>query len=466
MNSKYKSLLTNTAVFAISNIISKIILSLLLPLYTRTLTTEQYGTIELITTISQLLYPALSLSIQDAAFRFSMDKKVNKGDVLHNSLVVIVFGFFIFIPVSYGLSYYHGIGKYSFFFYVFSTLSMLRGCLSLYVKGINKTIAFSIDAIIYNLVLAFSNITFLIVFKLSINGYFYSVFIALIISIIYLSINSSIKNAFWHKINKNLLKEMIVFSAPLVLNSISWGLTHVVDRVMLTNMIGLDANGIYSAASKIPALLSLFTSVFTQAWTISLIQDYEGERDENYYNNIFMVTHLGCIFISLGILLFNNNLLVWILGSSFSESAQYVPVLLLGSLFLTYSNFFAAFFSASKKSVINMYTSLAGAIFNVVFNFALIPIIGILGACIATAGSYCCISVLRIISGLKIQKIDINSIKFCLSIISLVICSIFVVINWFDTIIVFLTITLNIILYKNFILFMLKKTVDVIKKHK
>lgn len=451
MNTKYKSLFSNTAVFAISNVISKIILSLLLPLYTRTMTTGEYGTVELITTLSQLLYPALSLSIQDSAFRFAMDKEKKAEQVLKNSLLVILGGCVALIPVSLGMGHYKGIQGYWFYFYLFSTLSMIRSMLSLYVKGINKTIAFSVDVVLYNGVLAISNFILLAGFRKGIDGYFVAIVISSVVSILYLLWNADILAAFKETINKQLLKEMIAYSAPLILNSISWGLTHVVDRMMLTNMIGSDANGIYSAASKIPSLMSVFTTVFTQAWTISLIQDYETEKDRNFYNNVFKLTHVGCLICALGILLFNNNLFVWILGSSFAESVRYVPILLIGTLFLTYSNYFGSFFSATKKSKLNMYTSLAGCIFNIVFNWLLIPHIGIAGACIATAGSYVVISVTRIISSQRVYPIDLDLGKFCLSLVALLICAICTSIDQYALPVVIVAIGMTLIMYKDFI---------------
>ena len=54
---KVKKLFSNTALFALGNIGSSIILFLLLPLYTNVLTTEEYGIINLVTTFSNLLIP-------------------------------------------------------------------------------------------------------------------------------------------------------------------------------------------------------------------------------------------------------------------------------------------------------------------------------------------------------------------------------------------------------------------------
>ena len=448
MNKKYKALFSNTAIFAISNVISKIILSLLLPLYTRTMTTAEYGTVELITTLSQLLYPALSLSIQDSAFRFAMDREKKAEQVLKNSLLVVLAGCVAFVPVSLVMNGYRGIEGYWFYFYIFSVLSMTRSMLSLYVKGINKTVAFSIDVVLYNGSLAVSNFVLLAGFQKGIDGYFIAITIASIISIVYLLWNSNLGEALKQKVNRQLLKEMVAYSAPLILNSISWGLTHVVDRMMLTSMMGSDANGIYSAASKIPSLMSVVTTVFTQAWTISLIQDYETDRDKNFYNAVFKLTHVGCLICALGILLFNNNLFVWILGSSFAESVRYVPILLIGTLFLTYSNYFGSFFSATKKSTLNMYTSLAGCLFNVIFNWLLIPKIGIAGACIATAGSYVVISVTRIISSQRVYPIDLDIGRFCVSLLSLFTAACSVFFHWHDSFVSVGSLLLIVFLYR------------------
>ena len=422
MRQKYRTLFSNTAI---------------------------YGTVELITTLSQLVYPALSLSIQDSAFRFAMDKTKKSEQVLKNSFFVTCIGGIVFFPFSIIMNNYYGIAGYWNYFYLFSTLSMIRSMLSLYMKGIKKTVVFAIDVVVFNGSLAIGNIVFLAFFRSGIDGYFFAAIIASFISIIFLLTNSSFLRMCNEKINRDLLKEMITYSAPLILNSISWGLTHVVDRVMLTNMIGSDANGVYSAASKIPSLMSIATTVFTQAWTISLIQDYETEKDRRFYNTVFILTHVTCILSAFGILIFNNNLFVWILGGSFSEASRYVPVLLFGTLFLTYSNFFGSFFSAAKLSKYNMYTSLAGCAFNVVFNFLLIPRIGVMGACVATAGSYVLISVLRIILSQRVYSIDLDPRRFAFSLVLLAPCAACVCLKRFDVTVSLICMVVCLLVYRD-----------------
>ena len=67
---KYTRLIKDTFVFALGNLGSKLILFFLVPLYTNYLTTEEYGTADLVFTISQFLVPIFSVVIFDAVIRF------------------------------------------------------------------------------------------------------------------------------------------------------------------------------------------------------------------------------------------------------------------------------------------------------------------------------------------------------------------------------------------------------------
>ena len=75
---KYKKLLTDTGLFVVSNFASKLLIFLLLPLYTNVLSTEEYAVADLITTTINLTFPVLTLSITEATLRFAFDKNVKK----------------------------------------------------------------------------------------------------------------------------------------------------------------------------------------------------------------------------------------------------------------------------------------------------------------------------------------------------------------------------------------------------
>ena len=73
---KYYKLASNTLLFALGNFGSKILVFLLVPLYTNMLTTAEYGVSEILLTAVNLVIPFVSLSIQDATLRFALDKKI------------------------------------------------------------------------------------------------------------------------------------------------------------------------------------------------------------------------------------------------------------------------------------------------------------------------------------------------------------------------------------------------------
>ena len=82
---KYSTLGKNTLLFAVSSFGTKIITFLLVPLYTSVLSTNDYGTIDLITAAVQLLIPILTLNIQDAVLRFSLDRSYRQNICSYNT---------------------------------------------------------------------------------------------------------------------------------------------------------------------------------------------------------------------------------------------------------------------------------------------------------------------------------------------------------------------------------------------
>ena len=88
MASKYLSLMKDTLLFALGNIGSKLILFMMVPIYTNYLSEAEYGISDLVFSTSQLLIPFLALVIQDAVVRFCLSKEERSEDVLLVGLLV------------------------------------------------------------------------------------------------------------------------------------------------------------------------------------------------------------------------------------------------------------------------------------------------------------------------------------------------------------------------------------------
>lgn len=89
MNEKYKNLASNTVVFAVGNAFSKAIQFVLLPVYTAYMTEAAYGMGELLSGLTQLVYPVITLCLYEALFRFVLDRDGNPK-VIFSTVMLLV----------------------------------------------------------------------------------------------------------------------------------------------------------------------------------------------------------------------------------------------------------------------------------------------------------------------------------------------------------------------------------------
>jgi len=398
MNEKYKRLGKDIIIFALGTLGSKLILFLLVPLYTNVLSTDEYGTADLVFTVGQFLIPCVSLCIYDAVLRFGLMKSANKGDTLCAALFVCLLGTVITVALSPLLTLYEAIAPWTLYLVLYVIVSAFSNVMLLYLKAKDLNKLYSLMAIVQSALLIICNIFFLLVFDAGVGGYLMSNIlscaITAIIAFIFSSAWRDLRGAKW---NKGLLKDMLCYSAPLVFNAVSWGIIHSSDKVMLEAMLGSAMLGIYTVAAKIPSLLNVVSTIFNQAWGLSSIKEYDSDNDKHLYANVFSVFSTVIFTAFFAICLVIRPFMRVYVGSDYYDAWRYVPILLLSACFTAFSNFFGAFYSAVKKSVNAMITTMIAGVCNVVVNFCLIPHIGIWGATIGTLTAYTVITAIRMI---------------------------------------------------------------------
>lgn len=406
---KYKELVKNAVIFAVGGFGTKIILFLLVPLYTNYLTPEEYGISELVFTISQFLVPIITLNVFDAVIRFGLSTNDNKDDVLLSSLLVWGCGAIVLACGFPILRQFAAIQEWTLYLIAYVVLSGVTQIELNYLKVIGKNFAYSGISIVQSGVLALCNILMISILQMGIRGYLLSNIISLmatsVLCFIYGGMRRAIKMA---KIDGNLLYRMIIYSTPLILNNISWWFIHSTDKLMINSMVGATALGIYTVAGKIPSMLNVVSGFFVQAWGISSIKEVETSNDSEFYAGVFNV-FTGLILILCIILnsIIKPFMLVYT-GESFNTAWTYVPPLLVAAIFNAVSSYFAAFYAALKKSVNNMITTIVGALANISINYMLIPRIGPWGAVIGTLCAYFIVAYLRIVDVKRYLRIDIR----------------------------------------------------------
>lgn len=409
MKVKSKKLINNTFLFLLGNLGSKFIQFILVPLYTYTLTTEEYGQTEIVLTTINFLIPIFSLSISDAFLRFGLDKKYKQNEVTKVALITIFIGgiaSIAFIPI-YNIN--STISNWIQYFLLILNLRMYRDIFSIRLKVLENNKLYAIDNILYTFVLCISNIIFLVMMKMQINGYFLSYVVANIFSILFIIIMSKFSyKELKGKTNKKVFKEMIVYSLPMIVNGISWWVTNASDRFMIAWLMTDSDVGIYSVSAKIPTLITTFSGIFSQAWIISSVLEFQNEKEKNFYSNTFK-NYYGLLFLACSILIpVIKPFMKLYVSHSYFEAWVYTPVLISSAIYSGIASFAVGIYTACKKNISITITTLIGGIANIILNYILIPKIGILGAAIATLISWFIIAVVRIIDMKRFFEFNID----------------------------------------------------------
>lgn len=405
---RYKKLASNSIIFAIGNLGSKFIQFILVPLYTYTLTRSEFGKVDLITSIINLVGVLLTLDIADGLFRFAMDKELKKDQVFSTGILLACFS----ICIGAALVPFFAILKTGYpilLSYLFLATFTLYTCISNYVRAVGFSKLFATAGIISTLVTAVSNIVFLVIFKQGINGYLLSLVIANLIAGLFLILTTGTWKSFGlKKFNWNLMKKMLVYSIPLIPNSIAWWLNSSSDRFFIVLFLGATANGLYAVANKIPSLLTLVTSVFMQSWQISTVEEYS-QKDRNlFFSKIFKYFSNFLFAGSIVILLFLKPILKYMVSPIYYESWKVVPFLMLAVIYSSLAGFLGTMYTASKKTVPVMVTTIFGAFINVIFTIILVPLLGLNGAAVANVVSFVVVFLLRLKDMYKFDILRVN----------------------------------------------------------
>ncbi|HEV4805534.1 TPA: oligosaccharide flippase family protein [Streptococcus pneumoniae] len=385
--SKYKELAKNTGIFALANFSSKILIFLLVPIYTRVLTTTEYGFYDLVYTTIQLFVPILTLNISEAVMRFLMKDGVSKKSVFSIAVLDIFIGsiaFALLLLVNNLFSLSDLISQYSIYIFVIFVFYTLNNFLIQFSKGIDKIGVTAISGVISTAVMLAMNVILLVVFDWGLLGFFIANVCGYVIPCIYIVSRLRLWELFEIKIDKKLQWEMVYYALPLVLNILSWWVNNTSDRYIVTAIVGIQASAIISVAYKIPQILSTISAIFIQSWQISAIKIQEDKSDTTFVSNMLLSYNALLLIIASGIILFVKPISNILFGISFYSAWELVPFLIISSLFNAISGCIGAIMGAKMDTHNIAKSALVGMIANIILNIVLTFLMGPQGITIST----------------------------------------------------------------------------------
>lgn len=393
---KYSKLVKNTAIFAIGSFSTKILNFLIVPLYTYVLTTEEYGRIDLFTTTISFMIPIITLSIQEAMIRYILGHEVDEKVVVSSCWMVYVVGSLLSLCLYPMYKFYFKTTVMAVLFTSSLLLQAFNSMFEHYLRCIGKNIAYTLKGVLGTVVTLSLNVVFLLGFGWGMMGYLYAGVISQIVGVIYLlTVGQLWRKLTFQYVNKETLKKMISFSVPLIPNSLMWWIMSAGDKYIINYFLGDGANGLYSLALKIPTVITLFYSIFFQAWQMSAIEENNSESRMSFYETVFKLTNALLAGLIVCIIAGIKPLYILVMSERFSPAWIYVPVLCVSTAFNCQASFFGVVYTTSEKTGKAFITTALGAVMNLLFNFLLIKPLGLQGVAIGTCLGHMMVCLIR-----------------------------------------------------------------------
>ena len=415
--------------FSLGPIVGAIIGFITIPVTSYLVSADQFGLSNMFTLANNIITLIVLIGI-DQAFIREYNETKNKKKLLFNSLIIpfvatIIIGVILIVFKSQFAQMLFNdylLVQPIILLAVCTPLFIIEKFMLLTLRMKEKAFQYSLWSIMSKLLNLVLTIILLMVYKRNFESIVYaSIFSQLITSIILIYICRKEIGISINYIDKKEIKSLIKFGFPLVpANIIGWGLTST-DSIFLRIMTTYTELGYYSVALKISNVLGLLQSSFTSFWTpLAFKWKAEGEKNEKFElvnNGVALV--MSSVFI---IVLTFKEIIPIFFGNGYEAIIYIFPFLLFHPIFYTMSETTALGIYFSKKTSYNIVVSLLALITNLILNYLLIPIIGAIGAAIATGISYLIFFWTRTIISRKLWfKFDIK--KFIFITIILVLCA-------------------------------------------
>jgi O-antigen/teichoic acid export membrane protein len=401
MLDKLKQLTKDTAVYGISTILGRFLNFILTPIYTHVFPPAAFGVFSNVYAYIAVLNIFFIYGMDSAYLKFaSTDESGKKKDIFSTPFLTVVLSsialsalLIIFkTPVAY---LFRLPENYIYIIYYTAAIISVDAICSLpfiYLRlerESKKFAIFKLTNILINVVL---NVVLIFIYKMGIEAIFISNLIASLSSLILLY--PSIRKNLVFRINMPMLKRFFVFGIPYLPAGIASQIVQVIDRPIMELLTNFKTVGIYQANYKLGIFMMLFVSMFQYAWQPFFLTNSKESNAKELFAKVLTYFTLAGSVILIFLSLYIDNIVKFhifgrtIIGSAYWSGLSIVPVVLLGYLFNgMYVNLSAGLY-IKEKSIYAPITVGLGALVNVGVNFMLIPVMGMMGAALATLASY------------------------------------------------------------------------------
>ena len=385
----------HSVIYGAGGLVSRILATILLPLYLHFLPPSAYGQVEIITAATAVLAILLQLGISSAFFRFYFDAKENasKLTVIRTSfwftMGAATLGLVVGLAFAPQISHLLGLGD--------APWLVRAGAVGLWAQTNyqqltalfrveERSTAYALASITNVLVTVAAMVLFVAVFHWGAIGLVVGNFTGTLV--VYLALVLYRTEQLGLEFDRDLFRRMQKFGMPLVPAALALWVINFVDREFVVWYRGLGEAGIYSAAVKIASVITFVMIAFRTAWpafAYSIEDDREAKRAY-----AFVLTYLLAI-ASWGALALGALAPWWtklLTAPKYQSAEQGVALLAFAAVIYAGYTVLAIGSGRARRTQLNWVVTGVGAVANIALNFWLIPAYGWVGAAISTLAAY------------------------------------------------------------------------------
>lgn len=385
-------LIKNTSIYALGDIIPRLLGFISLPILTTYLSTSEYGIINYVNTVNLFLMALgfMCLNTYYLVYYFRVGDNIEQKKLLGNlsifviglnvifSCLLLIFGEKLFYLFGSNINFYPylAIGVITNFF---NLLSILPSAL---FRVQEHPMPLTVINILKGIISFGLTLLLVIGFQFKVLGVLYAnMIVSIIFGAVFLSI--TYRHMTWN-INWEQIKKALIFSLPLLPGTISYYLVSMSDRILIDKYLTLSDLGIYSTASALALILNIVANGAYKAFEPHFFKIYGTKEFLSQFikvrDNYFFLILVGAMSLSI----FAKEFFYLFTREQFHISYYYVPLILVGVVATSMSMLYSTIITARGKTKISSAITICGGLLSTTLNILLLSRLGVIAACITS----------------------------------------------------------------------------------
>lgn len=407
----------SAVVYTASSVFTRGLAIITVPIFTRLMTTDQIGLVNIYNSWYSLISAFATLSLTSGGFAVAMKEYADRRDEYESSILSLTSIIAVLLALVYAIAplfWQHTLGlphalivlmligffvapardfwlarqRYEYRYKLAGTVSILTAIgasafsifvvISMTTKGVGDTASGRLFA------------NYIVIYGVA--------------AVIWLYIMLKGKKVYC----KEYWKMSLAISIPLIGYNIAGQILNVSDRMMISSMINNSAVGIYSILYTVSSLSLMVWQAINASFVPYLFQNID--KKEHNIKKISSMLMVAYAVIAVLLTYFAPEIVRILATEEYFEAIYIMPPIAAGVFFTSYANLYSNIAVYYKKTKYVMYPAIVAAVINLGLNYIFIKTMGYMAAAYTTLFSYIVLAVLQAMWSKKVCKENDNPI--------------------------------------------------------